>query len=473
MKMSNCIHNVIIGVCLSAGVTSASFAASHCRYCGSETYGSCQDSPSGRHEHIPGEPNGGSLRAHVGHQTEPTPVSLQFSGRQISNPVESNVERPMTVKASVAFDSFFGVTFGESIHSGRFESFIDAAKKEGKDFSNIRDAEMKKNIWLHRLESKFRSYDNVIVQPNPKTGKVYWIGILSETKCDDAEDRAEFQAIRRWVLSRYGHLNFTEVTEKTNATVWNNLVNAGCPGGVVRDCCSFFLVPNSSGEWSHVITLCLWTDRNEGKTYIRFSAEDIALEQDTGEGSTNVSQDTKQSKQGGDALARAKAALARKKLADEKTNQCRQKGPDSFCGIPFGSTVNGEMQRIGEGKYLTCLIGLKTPFRGIKTATVYASVSTKRIFCIQLRSDVIDDVFGVEGAVEKRYGFEGVGGFHPLGGYQKSWEFFNGDVIKFEWEFVDNGPRQRMLLQCTNRRFLKLADQEFQEESGGDGSSVL
>ena len=370
------------------------------------------------------------------------------------------------IYAAAGLDSFFGVKFGESIHSGKFENLVDAAKKEGKDLSNMRDVEMKKNIWIYQLKPKFRSYDKVIVQPNPKTGKVYWIGILSETKNNDAEDRAEFQAIRRWIISSYGHLNCTEVTEKTNATIWNNLVNAGCPGGVVRDCCSFFLAPNSAGKWSHVITLCLWTDRDEGKTSIRFNAEDLAIEQETSEPKTNTSQ----AQQEGNALARAKAALARKIQADEKTTKCRQNGPDSFCGIPFGSTVNGEMQRTDDGEYLTCFVGLKTPFKGIKTARVYSGVKSKRIFCVQLMSD---SIVGVENAVSKRYGFDGEGGFHPLGGYQKSWQFFNGDVIKFEWEFVDNEARQRMLLQCTNKKFLKLADQEFHEESGGDGSAVL
>ena len=374
---------------------------------------------------------------------------------------------------ATGLDSFFGVKFGESIHSGRFESFADCAKKEGKDVSCMRDAEMKKNLWIYQLESKFRSYDKVIVQPNIKTGKVYWIGIISETKCDDAEDRAEFQAIRRWVLGRYGYLNFIEVTEKANAAVWNNLVSAACPDGVVRDCCSFFLITNSEGECTHVITLYLWSDKSEGKTYIRFNAEDIALERETGEDSISMSQDTIQSEQGPDALARAKAALSRKKQSDDAIARCREKGPDSFCGIQFGSTVEGEMQRTGEGKYLTCLVWLKTPFRGIKTARVYLGVKSKRIFAVQLMSDAIDDVFGVENAVSKRYGFDGKGGFRPLGGYQKTWEFLNGDLVKFEWEFVDNGPRQRMLLRCTNRVYLNLADKEFQEESGGDGSSVL
>ena len=405
--------------------------------------------------------------AQIGQQSAPTPVSLEFSGRQISSSGEAN-DRQMSIMMksnAVGFDSFFGVKFGESIHSGKFESLVDAAKREGKDLSDMRDAEMKKNIWIYQLKSKFRSYDKVIVQPNPKTGKVYWIGILSETKNNDAEDRAEFQAIRRWIISRYGYLNCTEVTEKTNATVWNNLVNAGCPGGVVRDCCSFFLVPNLAGEWSHVITLCLWTDRDEGKNYIRFSAEDIALECETGEVSPDTSQSEAQVQREGDALARAKAALARKKLADEKTNQCRQKGPDSFCGIPMGSTVSGEMQRTKDGKYLTCLIRLETPFRGVDVARVFASVKSRRIFRVKLIG--IDDRLEVVSVVSKRYGFKPKLVSEYTGLF--SWNFINGDII----EIGTDCETERTALQYTRHIILKLADQEFQEESGGDGSAVL
>ena len=66
--------------------------------------------------------------AQVGQQTAPTPVSLQFSGRKISSPVEMTYRQP----SSRELKSFMGVAFGESIHQAKFsklEEVLDGLMK--------------------------------------------------------------------------------------------------------------------------------------------------------------------------------------------------------------------------------------------------------------------------------------------------------------------------------------------------------
>lgn len=176
----------------------------------------------------------------------------------------------------------------------------------------------------------------------------------------------------------------------------------------------------------------------------------------------------------GGALARARASLSRKKQAEEAENECKRKGPDSFCGIPFGEVVKSSMQRTKDGRYLTCLVQLEKPFKGIGIARVYAGVKTRRIFRVELNADGIFS--GVIPPVAKRYGFEGeylgrVGSDYD--GYR--WVFLNGDYILYESEY-DTRLKERTIeptLTCTNKKYKDIADREYEEESGGDGSAVL
>ena len=417
---------------------------------------------------------GDDLRARIGQQTQAQPCSFGSSGRKTSEPVNQQciADKPYV---SSDFTSFFDVEFGSTIDPRRFIRFNGA-----------------KDVWSYKLDSKFRSYEYGVVRTNPRTEKIYWVGILSKLEGDQAGDEAEFNAMRRWILGRFGHLNFKEVTISSDPETWDRLARAGCPEGVLQKCCSFFLVPNKSGEWSNVITLCIWVDREKHEFYIRLNAEDLVVEFETVEQNNAMPVDKP------DGLNSAREALARRREDARHQREVFNARPEleSFCGITFGSVLKGDLQRTGDGRYLTGHVKLITPFRGVKYACVYAGVKSRKIFSIVLETN--DNWGTIAEILDRKYNpskneliSKCSGGPYRLKNsvvsistkeigtgetyYQKT--AANGTNAIWEgepvWLVEKEKTRSIAVMNALHETFKKLADREYDDESGGDGSSVL
>jgi len=185
----------------------------------------------------------------------------------------------------------------------------------------------------------------------------------------------------------------------------------------------------------------------------------------------------------GGATHRAQALLAKDKAKKQAAEESRQKGLDSFCGIDFGAVVDGEMYRTDGGKYLTCVVVLKTPFRGHETARVYASVKSRRIFRIDIEGFCFNLLEGgdVRNVVSKRYGFEPKAITNPIQRIEDSYEWrFSNALIRFYFDYSNkrgdelwSSFNKSGILSATSLLWEHFADDEFKKESGGDGSSVL
>lgn len=197
----------------------------------------------------------------------------------------------------------------------------------------------------------------------------------------------------------------------------------------------------------------------------------------------------------------------------------------SFCGIEFGTRLTGDLDRTEDGRYLCGEVELDTPFRGCDTATVYASVKSRRIFRIEIETK--DSVailcghsypypYNDDNVLAKRYKPNG----NPLikfdsylakfegdkwrekvrlrkllcdSGYSCEDYNLNGGKINVQSRKVGTGDfyntvekhgnyalaitkereKEVGVLIATSYKYKKIADKEYEKESGGDGSGVL
>ena len=204
----------------------------------------------------------------------------------------------------------------------------------------------------------------------------------------------------------------------------------------------------------------------------------------------------------------------------------------SFCGIEFGTRLTGDLERTEDGRYLCGEVELDTPFRGCDTATVYASVKSRMIFRIEIETkdppgvlgawdfghNVISDV----GILDKKYNPNGNplinlnthlskikdydwdkpkvakerGRVERIVGSKYSLDSdynLNGGYIRIESKKVGTGSfyhdvethgnyalavtkereKEVGVLIATSYKYKKIADKEYEKESGNDGSRVL
>ena len=392
----------------------------------------------------------------------------------------------VTVKAE-ELRSFLGISLGENIHQDKFMSFDKALKSKGIATSEIDPSiyAMFKEMYVCRLEKAFGSYDEAFVKANPN-GRIYYVGILQFFKKEELKTvQAEFHAAERSIFTTYGGYGMTEITKQSNSALWGAIVN-NLSSPTTEITARIFAFGNDAGDISQIISLCMVRDTATGGGLFRVVAEDVALEngvkqdrqshrakvkrQSADQQENNVTPEPKKNAQ----LARAKALLASDRKKKQAEEEARRQELNSFCGIKFGMVVNGEMHRTEEGRYLTSVVQLKIPFRGKETARIYASVKTRRVFRV-----VIENVSGpIEEVVSKRYGIAPEKVLHHRTKDANYYWYFSNSTISLygdytgyrldAWDF--SAP---YFLSATNFRWKKIADQEFEQESGGDGSSVL
>ncbi len=397
----------------------------------------------------------------------------------------------VTVKAE-ELRSFLGISLGENIHQDKFMSFDKALKSKGIATSEIDPSiyAMFKEMYVCRLEKAFGSYDEAFVKANPND-RIYYVGILQFFKKEELKTvQAEFHAAERSILATYGGHGMKEITKQSNSALWGAIVN-NLSSPTTEITARIFAFGNDAGDISQIISLCMARDTATGGGLFRVVAEDVALENDVKQDlrshrakvkgqsadqqENNVTPEPKKNAQ----LARAKALLANERAKKQAEEEARQQELNSFCGIKFGMVVNGEMHRTDEGRYLTRIVQLRIPFRGKETARIYASVKTRRVFRVVIENISKSDSWSIEEVVSKRYGVAPEKSLHHLtrdANYY--WHFSNSTISLFGdhtgcrpdawWEF--SAP---YFLSATNFRWKKIADQEFEQESGGDGSLVL
>ncbi len=220
-------------------------------------------------------------------------------------------------------------------------------------------------------------------------------------------------------------------------------------------------------------------------------------------------------------------------LKDKQQNEVQQWIDDlnsrppftSFCGIAFGSRLTGDLERTENGEYLFGYVNLKTPFRGCNTAKVYASIKSRRIFRVEIQTkdspgslgahDYGFDNIGDVGVLDKKYNPSGnplinlntylstikneynwdrskvakerkriehiVGSRYHLGSDYNlnggnvsivSRKIGSGDFYNTVEDY-GNYKTEIGVLVAISYKYQEIADQEYKQESGGDGSSVL
>ena len=381
--------------------------------------------------------------------------------------------------------SFLGVNFGESVSQDKFVAFDDALKSKGMSPSDIHDPTtyaVLKGTYIYKLLKPFKTHTEVLVRAN-SNGEVYYVGFLDFFKHEQYEEKMrECFDNARWIISTYGN-DAIKITDKTYPDLYtrfkDNVTKGVGDSAVTAEL--FFGFQNGSGNFpSQIITSSVICDSESGRGVLAMVAEDIALENAT----AHKTQINGQSgKSNAPQLSRAKALLAKDKAKKEAAEESRQKGLDSFCGIDFGSVVNGEMYRTDGGQYLTCVVRLKTPFRGHEAARVYASVKSRRIFRIDMEGFCFDSLEGgnLIAVVSKRYGFEPVSHTNPFQRITDSYEWrFSNALIRFYFDYSNkrgdelwNSFNKSGVLSAISHSWEHFANDEFQKESGGDGSSVL
>ena len=135
---------------------------------------------------------------------------------------------------------------------------------------------------------------------------------------------------------------------------------------------------------------------------------------------------------------------------------------DSFLGVEFGVVLNGG-ELSSDGKSVVANIELPKPFRGVQTATVYASVSSRKVFKIELFAN--DSQTELVKVCQNRYKFD------------ERYEDLRGSNIRIELKNalleIKSGEYGQGVLSATHNGYLKVSEEEYKKESGGDGSSVL
>lgn len=260
--------------------------------------------------------------AQIGQQAGPTPVSLQFSGRKISSPVdvephrlemnenvfnaleEEGARRGHGNRSESIFStqllsirteagqlkSFLGVTLGENVRQRKFSDFDKALRDAGKSPSDIPGYHLWKDSFIFRLPAQFLSARGGIARASANSGKIWLIGVIETFKNskkisspmvkDFYPEQLQFYAVRKRLvqeLSRHPEAPFTEISKKSNQKAWETITKAW-NGGIsdVIDC-RYFIFSNSEGNPSQCITLGL-IDNGGGNLFLRFTAEDLAIE---------------------------------------------------------------------------------------------------------------------------------------------------------------------------------------------------
>ena len=231
--------------------------------------------------------------------------------------------------------------------------------------------------------------------------------------------------------------------------------------------CVFFCFKNANGNLSQVITLrkLSWSDN-----LIQLGA-DLVVETKTGFLSLSDYLTLKMIREEGE---RIKEAKEKEKIPELK----------SFCGISFGSVLKGDLERTDDGRYLTGCVKLKKPFRGVEYALVYVGIKSRKIFRIVIETNdmtgVINDILAKKYNPDKKKAI-GTWGHFKL--KNSSIEVRDKDVFR-DVDSVTLSAKVRMVnpenwittiavMDALHETYKSIADQEYEEESGGDGSAVL
>ncbi len=372
--------------------------------------------------------------------------------------------------------SFLGVKFGESIHQDKFIAFDDALKSKGMSPSDIHDPStyaVLRGTYIYKLSKPFKTHNEVLVRAN-SNGEVYYVGLLDFFKHEQHEKKMrECFENARWILSTYGN-DAIKITDKIYPELYTkfkeNVTRGVGDSAVTTEL--FFGFRNANGNFpSQIITSSVICDSELGSGVLAMVAEDIALENAparktrikglSGETASNAPQ-----------LSRAQALLAKDKAKKQAAEKSRQKGLDSFCGIDFGARFTGDMQRTRDGRYLTAFVRLNAPFKGKEIVKIYASVTTRRIFSVEFPEADDFSQWDLVPTVNKRYGFEPEIWKDFAGRRHYSWNFSNAIIcfVQYGTTIQSKFPGE---FSATHNGWKKIADDEFEKESGGDGSSVL
>ena len=388
--------------------------------------------------------------------------------------------------------SFLGVNFGESVYQAKFVAFDDALKSKGMSPSDINLAVYAafKGTYIYTLPKPFKSYDEVLVKANAN-GEVYYVGVLEFFKGEYRVKKIkECAENAKWVIASYGN-DAIQITDKTHSELFNKLKENMMSGvsGSADAAQAFFGFTNTNGGFSQIVTTSVICDRKSGDGILAMGAEDVSLENIPARKS-QINGQSEERTPNAPQLSRAQALLAKDRAKKQAAEESRQKGLDSFCGIEFGTVFNGEMSRTKnglyrwykDGQYLTCLVRLNAPFRGKEVARIYASISSRRIFCIEIDGFEFETTRGfICDIVSKRYGFEPIDHTNPFQRItdEHTWKF-KSQQIKFYFDYTNNKGDELYdvfnksgILSATDLRWKKVADEEFEKESGGDGSAVL
>lgn len=370
--------------------------------------------------------------------------------------------------------SFLEVKFGESIHQDKFIAFDDALKAKGMSPSAINPSVYAafKGTYIYIPSKPLKNYDEVLVKANAN-GEVYYVGVLEFFKGEQRIKKIkECAENAKWVIATYGN-DAIQITEKTHSKIYSKLKENLMSGvGDSADAAQvFFGFTNTDGGFSQIITTSVSCDRESGGGVVAMAAEDIAFE-NAPTRKTQINGQSGKMTSNNPQLSRAQALLAKDKAKKQAAEKSRQKGLDSFCGIDFGARFTGDMQRTRDGRYLTAFVRLNAPFKGKEIVKIYASVTTRRIFSVEFPEADDFSQWDLVPTVNKRYGFEPEIWKDFAGRRHYSWNFSNAIIcfVQYGTTIQSKFPGE---FSATHNGWKKIADDEFEKESGGDGSSVL
>lgn len=398
-----------------------------------------------------------SLMSHVGRQASPTDASLQFSDRKISLPVEMNDTRSSARRTYLELKSFLGITFGESIFQTKFSELND-------EFGWA---------FYEKGEKSFGIFDRACAFADAN-GKVYKVcahyGDGKHTSTEAKNLTKQIMAhVSKIIALEYGQYGMEMVIRDSNGDRWSSIMKKRYGDewsslmkakefNEFLSSHSFYCFRNSKGRISQVITL--------------FGDNDIGI---TAEVVAGTGQD----------FSFLKAPMFGQKPELK-----------SFCGIFFGAVLEGDVERTPDGKYLTGYVTLKTPFRGVDTAQVYAGVRSRQIFRIVIETnDVRSDIKEI---LNKKYNPNnnpmildssndtirlrdsfiqikgkcvGTGEFYLAKETGNSYNIIcDGDPV---WLVQKEKTHWIAVMDAQHMTYKSQADREYEDESGGDGSSVL
>lgn len=212
-------------------------------------------------------------------------------------------------------------------------------------------------------------------------------------------------------------------------------------------------------------------------------------------------------------------ALRKKKETEDAIAKELESRPviDSFCGINLGAILNDGMLT-ADGKYYTAKVNLSKPVGGVRVAEVWATIKSRRVFCVRITNSNVDDkvimkkynighdYIGTGDKVKESdviyalgYDAERKRTFHLKNGrIEMGREKVKGDAYQVShtekgynfsdvprrldagtgnWENTTTETRYEektnYWMEVISDEYEKLANKEYEEESGGDGSNYL